>query len=249
MEQDLCKFLAKITLKEDFASVMAGPSSKKKLEYIEEFHTHCRNPEFMQHLANFISVLHYFLSNFIRFHSAGVKDVLDGKLVSETDEVERTKCLHKFLRASPVSLEKIEYRSDADDGVTNVPVNVIIEHQPSKIGMKTNNKSTMVGHQLLFYYVNIGVNGPILISPKLKNNISLDEGLRYEGFLAAQTRRNHKDAVYAARKQHSKESMLHLLKVFNQEHILEGVPKSCFDDLADSIMQVIAYLVENKIFS
>jgi hypothetical protein len=124
---------------------------------------------------------------------------------------------------------------------------VIIEHQPSKIGTKTNNKSTAVGHQLMFYYI---TRNPILIHPKLKNDITLCAELEYEKFYIAAMAKNksRKDAIYSARKLHSKSSLLHLCKIFHLENILVGISKSCLDDLADSVMQIFAYLCENKLF-
>jgi hypothetical protein len=86
--------------------------------------------------------MNHFLDEFITYHSAGAVDVLDGRKVSDCNEIERTCALYKFLVNSPnVSLPNI-LLIDRDGYDTNV----IIEHQPSKVGSKTNNKSTMVGH-------------------------------------------------------------------------------------------------------
>lgn len=200
------------------------------------------DPEFIGLIAFALDVLDYFMGNFIEYLSAGVVDVLEGRKVSDCDEIERSCALHKFLSAGPVS----------DDCVTicdgmDTRTHVVIEHQPSKIGKKTNNKSTMVGHQLMFYYIGYD---PVIVNPKLKNNIALADHLVFSKFLEVELpkHKEKKDTVYAARKAHSKANFLYLLKVFDIEYILEGVPKSCLDDLADSTMQILAWLVENKKF-
>jgi hypothetical protein len=201
------------------------------------------DPNFLDEFLFIINAANHFVSGFIRFISAGVVDVLEGRKVADCDEIERTRALCKFLTGSiDVSAEAIAML-DFEGPVTKP----IIEHQPSKIGQKTNNKSTMVGHQLMFYYNDWK---PVIVNPRLKNNIALADHLAYKIFLDREIPRHksHKDAVYAARKTHSRANFLYLLKIFDLEYILEGVPKSCYDDLADSCMQILAYIVDNKLF-
>lgn len=201
------------------------------------------HPGFLDEFTELLNIMNHFLDNFIKYHSAGAVDVLNGRKVSDCDEIERTASLHKFLVNNPYISTPNIMLMDGDGTSTDV----IIEHQPSKVGNKTNNKSTMVGHQLMFYYAE---NNPAIVNPKLKNKIYFKEALEYEAFLAEEIPK-HKDkkaAVYAARKRHSKMNFLYLVDVFELNHILVGVPKDCMDDLADSTMQVLAYLVENKKF-
>jgi hypothetical protein len=175
-------------------------------------------------------------ASFITFHTRGVVDILEGKKVNETDEVQRTIALHNFLINSKVSIDAINAQDN--DGIKT---QVIIEHQPSRIGMKTNNKSTAIGHQLMFYYITRNV---ILINPRYKNNIKMNDLLDYETFVASALIKNktRRDAVYTARKLHSKTSFIYLLKTFGHEGILTGIRKPCLDDLADAFMQVLAFL-------
>lgn len=197
----------------------------------EMLHMNLEDPEFVDELLSIINAANYFVDNFLQYHSAGVADILDGRKVSDTDEIERTRALSSFLnKFVPIDASAI----------------VVIEHQPSKVGAKTNNKSTAVSYQLAFHYIK---HNPIMISPKLKNNISLNDDLRFINFVQKMRKyKSKKDAAYAARKAHSRENFLYLLASFDLEYITDNIPNAVLDDLADSTMQILAYLVENKLF-
>lgn len=182
-----------------------------------------------------IAELEKLTKNFVCFHSYGVRDILNGKLVSETSEVDRTKALYKFLTENSVSHNAIN-KIDAD----GIKTKVLIEHQPSKVGFKTNNKSTLIQHQLMFYYVDFEV---FTISPKHKNNLSLSPEHTLAVFIGASTGyKNQKDAAYNARKSHSRESFKYFLEHFDCEFVLKGIVKSKQDDIADAFMQTLAYI-------
>lgn len=198
--------------------------------------------EFTNQLSQIVRKITNVLDNFIVYKSAGVADVLLGKKVNECDEIYRTKCLWNFLN------NHAHLNIRALDHLPGEKTQVIIEHQPSKIGSKTNNKSTMVSHQLAFYYVN---NDPILVESKLKNTIYLSNDLKYDLFLKFEMDKgkDKKSSGYVSRKAHSKANFIYLLKTFNCDHILTGISKQCYDDLADSTMQVLAYLINKNLFT
>jgi len=174
--------------------------------------------------------LKHICNNFIIFHSWGVVDVIHGKKIKDTTEIERSKCLYNWLKSSPVSISKVDSKTL-----------VIIEHQPSKIGSKTNNKSTMVSHQLMFYYAE---RDSVIVNPKLKNKITLSDDLKYVDYVnrLKARRKDPKGAIYTARKQHSRDSFIYLLKILGKDHVLADIPKKNLDDLADSFIQILAYL-------
>jgi hypothetical protein len=182
-----------------------------------------------------INEIKYAIKSFIAFHSVGVADILEGRKVADTDEVQRTIALHKFLAASPVSNDALA----REDTIYHYATEILVEHQPSKVGMATNNKSTMVGHQLMFYYVERTVS---LVSPKLKNQISIGEITYSSTYGGAST-------PYYARKKHSKDLFLQLMKVLGLEYVYRGVPASCMDDLADAVLQIFAYCKDKKLFA
>ena len=173
------------------------------------------------------------MSGFITYNSLGVKDVLNGKKVKDVSEVNRTKMLWEFL-TTKLPAESLE-----------PDITVVIERQ-NKIANITNAQSTAVSHQLMFYYVN---NNPVFIDPKNKNKLVLGPGLTLERFIAEEMpkRKNPQDAKYSARKKHAKFNWLFMLDSFGLNHVLKGIPKPCYDDVADSTMEIFAYLQSNKL--
>lgn len=195
----------------------------------------CAETQAMQELFDAIAEMQRAIKSFIAFHSVGVADILDGRKVADTDEVQRTLALVKYLAESPVSNDVLA----REDRVYSSGTKILIEHQPSKVGQATNNKSTMIGHQLMFYYA----AAPIaLVSPKLKNKISIP-GIVFSPTYGGAA------SPYYARKKHSKDLFLRLIEVLGLEYICKGVPKSCMDDLADAVMQIFAHCREEGVFA
>lgn len=171
-------------------------------------------------LRDLLSRFNYALCNFITFHSTAVSDILQGRKVENVGEIERSAALVKFLAESPVAVGNLD------------PATVVmIEHQPSKIGDRSMNKSPMIGYQLMFYYSGFHT---ILVEPKIKNKLSV-AGHTLDKYTGAHS-------PYYARKKHSKEIFLHLVKTFGWENAIKGVKMSCMDDLADAVLQVIAFM-------
>jgi hypothetical protein len=221
----------------DFTRAISTGLSKSQREDLVMM---LEDPDFKAMFIFHLSVIKYHADNFITFHSSGVTDILNGQLVSNVSEIDRIKCLHKFLTSGPVSQTAIA-KLDQD----GIHTHCFIEHQPSKIGSKTNNKSTAVSHNIAFYYID---QHPILVNPKLKNKLALHRDLNFDAFVTKYKHlKSNKDAIYKARKEHSKANLLYLAEVFELD-IIQGISKSCLDDLADATLQVLAYLVENKLF-
>lgn len=216
--------LSKLSILADNISELCGDKDLSKV---------LQQPEFVEDLLFIVGYARMFLREFISYKSIGVRDILKGKKVNETNDIERTVALHSFLTQ----------QTELNPGSQTT----IIEHQPAKIGTKTNTLSTAVGSQLAFYYVNCN---PILISPKLKNNITFREDLTYDAFLQREIpkHKSMRDARYKAAKCHSKDNFLYLLSIFNLTHLVKDIPNAVMDDVADSTMQVFAYLRENKKF-
>lgn len=193
-------------------------------------------PDNMESLLHLVTEMSMILSTFITFHSVDVKDVL-GKKVEETDEISRTRALYEYLSTSNISIDNLDAPSPLN--AAGVQTRVLIEHQPTKVGSATNNKSTYVSSQLAFYYI---TKNPVLVSPKLKNKITVCGGMEFSVFASGV------ESEYYARKKHMKQSLLYLVKSFRIEHIIKDIPKSCLDDLADAIFQIFAHMIEYKLF-
>jgi hypothetical protein len=172
------------------------------------------------------------LRSFITFHSTSVDDILEGRKVEDVNEVDRSAAFARFLRNSPVSVDKL-----------SPDTHVLIEHQPDKIGSQfgaaANNKSTLIAHQLMFYYAGFPT---YTVEPKLKNklvigNKSIDD---YLGSCAS---------AYYARKKHTKETFLYMTELFRWDNAIAGIAKTCMDDLADAALQVLAHMRKNNMFT
>ncbi|QYB17592.1 hypothetical protein PV-S19_0228 [Pacmanvirus S19] len=221
-----------------FNSIRTGLTDDQR----ELFSLILEDPYFIADIKFIFDSMLYFTDNFITYLSAGVVDTLDGKKVKDTSIVERGLKLRKWIDTSIVSTSEL-ILTDAD----LLPTKVIIEQQPIKIGLKTNTTSKPIESQLIFYYHEYN---PELISPKLKNKITMSPDHQFLDYVQSELDKgkNKKDANYTARKLHSKESMLYLFSVFNLDRVLDNIPTGCLDDFADSIMEILAYLVENKLF-
>lgn len=189
------------------------------------------NTAFITDLIKIIDTLYYELDNFIKCIDIGVTDILNGKKCKDSTIIERTKALNDFIQSN----DKI---CSINDTV------VIIEHQPQKIGTKTNNQSSAISHQLAYHYI---AANPIMIHPKHKNTISFktELSLDYITNYTLPRYKNSKDAKYAARKKHSRENFIYILDVFKLSSILNDISRTNFDDVADSTMQIFAYIRNN----
>lgn len=197
-------------------------------------------------LLDILNVGLFFTGRFIKYHSCNVVDFLNGEKVCNVSEVNRMKKLREFLMNS-VDISVNSLNSFDDD----IKTQTIIESQPHTI----NSTSTGISMGLVFYYADFS---PEFISPKLKNNIALSDDLEFNKYLDYEInnyitkkgtkpdKQKVKRLAYTARKKHSKDNFLYLIKVFGIEDVIKGIPKSCLDDLADSTMQILAKLIRDK---
>ena len=166
-------------------------------------------------LISFETEFKELLKSFIVVHSTGVVDILNGKSISQCNEVERTLALKRYLQTIEISAD----------------TTVLVEHQPQRVGHATV-KSVMVGHQLLYHYADYN---PVLMNPREKNKF-------YFGEMSLQKYIGEMSSQYAARKKQSKMNFLHLLKTLDMMHLLIGVKKKSYDDIADAWMQILAFV-------
>lgn len=175
-------------------------------------------------IGRFRSIMH----GFLRYHSADVVDLLCGQKLEDVGEIDRTRALCDFLPSIDIDI---------------TTTHVIIERQ-NNIGKMVNRPSTAVSAQLAFYYTMQGCECSY-IDPKLKNQLVLSPGLCVNDFIQRELAKNNKcltSVKYNARKKHAKASFTYMLDVFGQSHVYERVPKTYHDDLADSTMEIIAYV-------
>lgn len=171
-----------------------------------------------EHIEAIANLLFFTQTNtFAENIKSGVVDVLDGKKLNDTNLIERTKGLKQKL--------------DEIYSTMPTPDLILIEAQPNK-----NHKSSTVQDQLCMYFINKNIKC-MLIDSREKNRHCFDPNLHHDIFVC----KFHK--TYTANKNHSKQNFLKFIKVFNIEHVLLGIKAENVDDLADSFMQLFAYLL------
>lgn len=172
------------------------------------------NPKLITLLGKYIVESYFIINKSLITKSCGVIDLIPGKKVKETSLLERTLPLKKFLSTIKPDVDAV----------------VIIEEQPATV----NDKSNTVQDQICYEYCgNYEVKN---ILPKWKNRLCFGEGLSYEEIRAKYKKK------YTANKVHSKLNFLKYIDMTGQTKMLEGVKKDNYDDLADSCMQIIAYV-------
>lgn len=171
-------------------------------------------PKFME----FVNRIEVATRGFMQITSCGVHDLLGGP-VSGFNDATRARKLREFL----------DSHNQLSDSVITCD-EILVEHQPprcGKFGAVSNQKSTAISSQLLFYY---SKNNICLIGPKNKNKYSGGAGLSMEDF----------NPTYSGRKNHTKANLLYLAKLYRFTHVYAGVPVSLLDDLADAFMQIVS---------
>lgn len=157
------------------------------------------------------------LDNFIKVRKSGVVDVLSGLNVDETTNIFRIQCLHDTL----VSLNiEVDFNTV-----------VLIEEQPDV----RNTKSNEVESAIMMYYTIQGAR-IMTINPTQKNNINFHHSIHRNVFLAGCNNQ------YQANKMHSSANFMYIVKLFKLNSMLATLDGSKYDDLADSFMQIMAWL-------
>jgi hypothetical protein len=213
---------SKIVFKEE--KTLLG-ARKQCYNIVKEFITVDNILNYFDLINEFNKNLGNLFNNFIRVGVHGVVDVLSGKKVKDVDEITRTQMLKKTL------IEAVDAPFAATVGKN---LNVVIEHQPPRVGFATNDKSAYVGAQIAYHFA--GVSNVYYVSPKLKSNIAFNN--------IELTDMSGKNK-YHARKEYSVKVFLHLIKTL-------GITITCenaqLNHLADAALGVIAFCKKQKLF-
>jgi hypothetical protein len=160
-----------------------------------------------------------------------VKDLIPDKQLKDTTAVERSNALFNYL----TKLDKIilDY-TDENDLV------FLIEYQ-----MGPNDKSRAISSQIMYhcmrYYNGSNIH---LVGPSLKNKLIIDKSdeSKYSSFIGKYK------SNYSANKNHSKHNFLVLLKKLKSEKLIQHISKKNIDDIADSVLMSIAWVLKSKYF-
>jgi hypothetical protein len=165
------------------------------------------------------------IQNLIQLAFVDVLDIIPTQKVKDTNIIDRTRALKKALEYIN---EKIRNHTKENTD----KIQVCIEYQ-----MNVNDKSRTVYNQLLYEYADKDTYNLIIMKPLLKNTIYLKESLKYCYIIEKY------NSTYRCNKQHSKLNFLHFIHVFQLEEKIKHIQKKNLDDVADTFMQVIAYLL------
>lgn len=154
-------------------------------------------------------------SDWIEILSCGVLDLLPNMKLKNTNPIFRAQMLYNRITKL---IEDIKL----DDNAI-----ILIETQPS-----FNIKSSYVSYQLLMIFIKYDTR---LVPSSQKNKM-------YIGNLKLADFRQKYASNYAANKEHSKAMFKVFRETHNVEWMIDGIAKRNIDDLADSCMQILAYI-------
>lgn len=190
-------------------------------------------------ILEIIEKIREILFKFVIEYKSCVVDILEGKNVKDTTEVERMKYFSKFLRS-----------------IGNIPADtcILIEFQTDHIGgrfgmqsIRSTNREVMFG--LLMYYS--GYEQLHIVDPKLKKDLHVDKKYLHSTLLAEYKekyqKRTRKQTNYDVNKEHSRLNFDKLNTTFSYSQTFSGLNKSQQNDLSDSYMQIFGFMKQNNL--
>lgn len=154
-----------------------------------------------------------------------VVDLIPGKKISETNLVERTCSLKKFLFKITSEMTSTKWLT-AD-------VHLVIEYQ-----MGPNRKSGDIQSQIMYHFSQyLPQNNIHVIGPSLKNKLKFQKDpLSFHNFYIEKYQ-----TLYAANKAHTRYLFLSWLKNNKQSSKLQNIKKKNYSDISDAFCQAIAW--------
>lgn len=177
-------------------------------------------------LSNSLININNYINNMIEYYICEVIDLLPNKKVKNINIIERSNALKMYLTTLKSRLENL---------IKNHQINkiiLLIENQPS-----FNDKSRTVFNQLIYAFSNNTLYKIKVMNPMYKNQIYFHKDLKHYNFIKKYSNN------YLANKNHSKENFLYFLDKFNLKNNIKKIKKKNYDDIADSFMQIFAYLI------
>lgn len=159
-----------------------------------------------------------------------VKDLIPDKKLKDTNILERTNNLRKYLNEIDKKISELN--------ISEKNLDILIEYQ-----MGPNDKSRVISAQLLYHFSKYSTANIELVGPSLKNSLFFknNEESHYSKFLEKYS------TNYSANKAHSKYLFLELLKNIGKSDIINDIKKKNIDDISDSVLMSIAWLKKNEI--
>jgi len=184
-----------------------------------------RNYKINELSINKIINLNNELNNLIKFYICEVVDILPNHKVKNTSIVFRANCLNIYLSELTIRLNNYINLHNINK------IKLLIEFQPS-----FNDKSKTVFNQIIYHFSNNNKYTIKVMNPAYKNRVCFSPLLHHSKFLQKYSNN------YIANKNHTKYNFLYFIRIFNQNSLIKNIKKKNYDDIADSFMQIIAFI-------
>lgn len=181
--------------------------------------------ETFSNIALSLTCLNKQINNNIKYYICEVTDLIPNKKIKQTTIVERSKALNEYL-------VKLKERINNFINTLNVnKIKLLIELQPS-----FNDKSKTTFNQIIYEFSTNEIYKIKIMNASYKNKIYFSKQLMHSNFIKKYANN------YLANKNHTKYNFLYFLKIFNLTHLIKKIKKKNYDDIADSFMQIMAYI-------
>lgn len=187
------------------------------------------NIEFVTLLEK-LNYINNMINNNFKYLYYSVKDLIPDKKVKDTTIIERSNGLKKYME----ELKNIINESIISNNIKKIYV--LVEYQ-----LSSNYNANAIYNQIIYEFSN-SYSGDeyiyeiIVMNPSYKNKIYFNKGLKHSSFIQKYTNN------YIANKNHCKANFLYFLNSFNMKEVLKNIKSKNIDDLADSFMQIFAYI-------
>ena len=172
-----------------------------------------------------INDLNNLITNTFKYIYYNVKDLIPNKKVKDTTIIERSNSLKQYMRELEIVINKeIELKNIKK-------IYLLVEYQ-----LSSNYNANAIYNQIIYEFSNNELYEIIIMNPSYKNKIYFNKELQHSRFTQKYTNN------YIANKNHCKANFLYFLKAFNLEHITNNIKSKNIDDLADSFMQIFAFI-------
>ncbi len=165
------------------------------------------------------------INNIIKYYICEVTDLIPNKKLKQTNITERSRALNAYLKKLIVKINNLIIELEIKK------IKLLIELQPS-----FNDKSKTIFNQIIYEFSSNEIYKIKVMNASYKNLIYFDKTLIHSNFIKKYANN------YLANKNHTKYNFLYFLKSFNLMHLIKNIKKKNYDDIADSFMQIIAYV-------
>ena len=129
------------------------------------------------------------------------------------------------------SLKLIINKTINDRNITKIYM--LIEYQ-----LSSNYNANAIYNQIIYEFSKYDSNlyEIIIMNPSYKNKIYFNDNLKHSLFIQKYSNN------YLANKNHTKSNFLYFLKIFKLRYVINNIKAKNIDDLADSFMQIFAFI-------